>query len=179
MKIAVSGGGGTGKTTLINHIATTIRYPVLPDFMDIVLNEFGFKSPKELDDETSRKLRLLTLERKIKAEESEERFLSDKSVVDYHAYWLLLSAMGATEETNKKFYELTKEHVKIYDLIIIPSLRDFQNIDNGIRNTNFYHKYRVHTLIKGLYQELKVPFTEYSLNLQDLPEKVVKDLEII
>jgi len=123
MKIVVSGSAGTGKTTLINYIAPTLNYPVIPDFADVVLQEMGYKSFKETSWDVSRQIRMEVLERKIQAESQEKIFISDKCVVNYLAYWLILSMVDATEEENDKFIKLTKKHAPIYDLVIIPPQR--------------------------------------------------------
>lgn len=179
MKITVSGGGGIGKTTLINHIKDELeQYVVIPDYIDTILCERGLKSPREMDDKLAREIRLEALERKINAENESTNFLSDKSVGDYYAYWQIWTMNIATESEKRKFYDLVKEHVDTYDKVIIPPFGRFKIEDNNIRNTNWYHQFRVHTLIKEIYNKMGVPYEEYSLDLNDAAEKIVGDLEI-
>jgi len=174
MKVAFSGGGGTGKTTLIKHISSHLpNYTIIHDYIDHELRLLGLSSPKQLSDIQARQVRLRALGKKIKSELETPNFLSDKSVVDYYAYWLIWTMAGAAHE------ETVKSHVRNYDLVIIPQYGRFEIADNGIRTTNHFHQFRVHALIRGIYGELNIPTKEYSLNLKDSPEKVIEDLRII
>jgi hypothetical protein len=179
MRVALSGGGGIGKTTFIEHISGSLqRYVVIPDFIDVILKERGLNSPRELDDKGAREVRLEALARKVESERSSEDFLSDKSVADYHAYWMIWTMGDATDEERDRFHEMVNDHIGIYDKVIIPPFGRFEIEDNNIRSTDRYHQYRVHTLIKGIYQENGVPFSEYALNLEDSAERVIEEVGI-
>ena len=179
MKIVLSGGPSIGKTTLINHIKDELGFRVIPDYMDVVLAEQGLKRPKEMDDESARKIRIESLLRKVNAESISENFISDKGVVDYFAYWLAYTSNSATDEENDSFKETVLSHCNIYDLIIIPPIGRFEIKDNSIRLINPEHQLRIHALIKGLYSEFEIPWIEYTLDLNDKSNKVLKDLKII
>lgn len=176
MKIAVSGSAGIGKTSLIKYISPTLGYPIIDDFVDSELKKRGLNSPKELTDELARLVRFSALESKMNAEKSHESFLSDKSVVDYLAYWMTCTMQGAPKSETEEFFERAIKHSSIYDLIIIPPFGRFRISDNNKRSTNWHHQYRVHTQIKGLYLELGIPFQEYALNFDTSPIQVIKDL---
>jgi predicted ATPase len=179
MKIVVSGSAGTGKTTLVNHIAPTLGYEIIPEYADVVLKERGYKSFKEVSDYSEgRQIRIEALERKVKHEKETEDFISDKSVAEYFAYWLNLCSKEASKEQNDKFYKLTKNHIHTADLVIIPPFGRFEIEDNKIRTTDFYTQLKNHMLIKGLYSEMGVPWIEYSLDLDQSPENVINELGI-
>lgn len=179
MKIVLSGGPSIGKTTLIDHIGEELGHTQIPDYMDIVLVENGLKKPSEMDDEIARIIRLEALHRKVNAESLIKNFISDKGVIDYYAYWLAYTSNSATNEENSLFKDTVLSHCNIYDLVIIPPISRFEIADNSIRSTNLEHQLRIHVLVKGLYSEFKIPWVEYALDLDDKPNKVLKDLEII
>ncbi|MFH1650283.1 MAG: AAA family ATPase [Candidatus Woesearchaeota archaeon] len=176
MRVAVSGGLAVGKTTLIQFLAPHLRdYAVVPDYVDVVLEEEGFASPRQLTDESARRIRWSALERKIADEKANEDFLSDKSVIDYFAYTLIWWRLQNEEEINR-WREKIVAHASVYEKVVIPPLGRFPVVDNGKRTTSLNHQFRVHALIKGIYTELGITWQEYSLNLSDSPEKVLGDL---
>lgn len=180
MRIVVSGSAGTGKTTLVNRIAEAASLSVIPDFADSVLRESGYKSFKNVENpEVMRQIRLEALYRKVDAESKVKDFVSDKSVVDYFAYWLNVAMHEASQEQNGIFLEKTSTHAKkTYDLVIIPPFGRFNIEDNQIRTTNPHYQFRNQVTIKGLYAEFGIKWVEYAMNLEDSLEKIIKDLGI-
>lgn len=179
MKIVVSGSAGTGKTTLVKKIAEGTGFPIIRDFADTVLRERGYKNFKQVvNPSMMRQIRLQALFRKIQMENSMESFVSDKGVADYYAYWMNVAMHEASQKENDMFYEETKGHIKIYDLVIIPPFGRFEIEDNKLRTTNLHYQFRNHCMIKGLYNEFGIPWAEYAMNLEDNSDKIIKDLGI-
>lgn len=179
-RIAISGGPSIGKTTLMNHLNSYLNYQIIPETGDVILNERGFSGYGSVPtDEMRREIRIEMLNRKIKMETSCEKFISDKSSVDYLAHWLIRAMQKAPQNENDFYFETVKKHSGIYDLVIIPPIGrlGIEKLDR--RSTNPYEQYHIHTSIKGIYDELGIDWVEYSLNLNDSPEKVAKDLGIV
>ena len=179
-KIAVSGGPSIGKSTLIKHLAPYLNYQIIPEMGDIVLSELGFNGYGSVPtDEQRRQIRIEMLNRKINLESSSEKFISDKSSVDYLAHWLIRALSNAPQDETDFYFQTVKKNSGIYDLVIIPPLGKFKIEKLDRRSTNLHEQYLIHTLIKGIYKEFGINWVDYSLNLNDSSEKVAKDLGII
>ena len=180
MKIGISGAGGVGKTTLIRKLAPFLEHTVIPDVIDTVLEERGYRSFKDVSEQEEHiDIRLRALERKIALERGSERFISDKTVCDYYAYWLLRSSAFATREQNFFFHSRVREHIGIYDKILIPRFGLFALEDNGLRSVDYFHQCRVHCLIKGIYLQEGSSFKEVVHTLEDSAEKVARDFHLL
>ncbi len=178
MKIVISGSGGIGKTTLINHISSTLEYSVIPDYIDVILKEKGYRNLGEPDDNTRLKIRIEALERKIKAETESSNFISDKGVIDYLAYWMVRSIHRATKEQTDYFLENVFLHVDVYDKVIIPPFGRFLIKNNKKRTTDRTYQQQVHETIITLYNIFGLLWEEYALDLNKPPEEVIKELGI-
>jgi len=176
MRIVISGSAGIGKTTLSQYISSNLNYPLIPDFLDVILNERGYRRFREVNYEEGRQIRIEALERKIKAEFENPNFVSDKGVADYLAYWLISGMLNATNKENDRFFEATKDHIKIYDLVVIPPFGRFKIKANDIRMPSEHVQLRNHITIKGIYAELNIPFIEYSLDLNKSQQSIMEDL---
>lgn len=175
MKIGISGAGGIGKTTLIAKIAPAGGYPIIPDVIDDILCERGYKNFGDvLEKEEHADIRMTALRRKIDLERASKDFITDKTVCDYYAYWLLRTAPFASLEQNVLFASQVREHITFYDRVFIPKFGQFPLADNGLRSTDYSHQYRVHCLIKGIYSEEGVAFQEVIHTLDEPVEQVLR-----
>ncbi len=179
MKIVFSGSAGIGKTTFIDYLKPTLNYPIIPDFIDEEISKRGYKSWSEINNKEERRdVRLKALDRKILEEKENQNFLSDKGVVDYLAYWLIWDAFDARESENRYFLNQAKRASAIYELAVIPPFGKLKIENNKLRTIDEYHQFRIHSLIKGIYSEFGISWKDYSLNLNDSPDKVLTDLGI-
>jgi nicotinamide riboside kinase len=160
MRIAITGSAGTGKTTLAQALATHLGVPYIPDYVEVVLKEEAGGTWKGVRDTRLRKnIRLQAIEKKMKAETEAEAFVSDKSVVDYLAYWILNQAEFETKEQNWGIVELIQPHVHRYThRLILPFRADIEWGEN--RNTDPFHNYKLSAMKRGLFDQFGVPVIE-------------------
>lgn len=160
MRIGITGAAGTGKTRLATDLAARLGVPLIPDFVPIVLAEEAGGTWRGVRDTRLRKaIRLKAIERKIEAENAAEAFVSDRTVVDYLAYWILNQAEFETKETNWSVVELVRSHVARYThRLLLPFRAEIEWAEN--RNTDPFHNYKLSAMKRGLFDELSAPVVE-------------------
>ncbi len=182
MKIAVSGVGGAGKSTLCKRIAQSTNVPLMPDWMDTVLEEMRVKSGKELAEKQGEPgviaWYIRALERKVEEDKKWEQFITDKSVLDHGARWYARKFASATPEQYMQVEQLLNEGITVYDRIIFIPLNplNMQTEDNALRVTDIKHRAIIDILTRGLAQKYNTDLDSYIFNFQDAPEKVLTDL---
>ncbi len=162
-RIAVSGSAGIGKSTLCDRLASAFGYPLIPDVIDTVLKAHGYGSwgdgisPAEAVD-----IRLDGLKRKIESEKDSEVFISDKSVIDYLAYWDLNTASKASREDCERFESTVANHLGRYDLILLLlwGRMPIRKLDR--RRADRVHQFRVHSAITRRMLQLRAPFVVFD-----------------
>ncbi len=66
--------------------------------------------------------------------------------------------------------------MKIYDKIIFLPLTEYAVVDDGQRNVDFNHRYKVDLILRGLIDKFKPPVQFYDYDFKSNPEKVIADL---
>lgn len=157
MRIGIVGAAGTGKTTLAKALAKHLNVPYLPDTVLTVLRERGRDSWQGVVAGDRRRIREDALRRKISLEAGAEAFVSDKTAVDYLAYWLQNQSEHEICATNEEFLAQCKEAAQRYDLLVCLPYR--ANVDFAIgRNQDPVHNLKVAALKRGLLELLGFPF---------------------
>lgn len=157
MRIGIVGAAGTGKSTLARNLAAALDLPLIPDFVEEVLKEHGKDSWRGiLDLRLRRQIRLDALKRKMDAEMAAERFVSDKTVIDYLAYWLQNQSEHETREQNVDVVEQVKAHIGRYDRCVFLPYRAVVDFGAG-RSQDPVHNLKVAGQKRGLLAVLGVP----------------------
>jgi len=160
MRVGVMGAAGTGKTTLTRYLAEHLGAVVIPDHIVTVLREQGRDSWKGVGDAPQRKkVREDALRRKISAEASEAKFVSDKTVIDYLAYWLQNQSEHEERPANQAFVEKCRAAAKRYDVIVFLPYREQVDYAPG-RQQDPYHNLKVAAHKRGLLDLWGLPFVE-------------------
>jgi adenylate kinase family enzyme len=160
MRIGVSGSAGTGKTTLCKALAEYLGVPFIPDTTEEALAEHGKKSWRGImDTRVRRQIRLDALDRKIKAETAADDFVSEKSVVDYLAYWLQNQAEFETKEQNQAVVDMVRAHLPRYTHRLFLPYRSEIDYAEG-RNQDPVHNLKVAANIFGMYAVMGHPAIE-------------------
>jgi hypothetical protein len=183
MKIAITGVGGTGKTTLGKLIEKHTSLKYIPDINDVTLNEMGYKSGGELFEKRGEEgmidWHMRTIAAKIKSDIEEDNYIVDKSIFDFGARWFSRFYSSSKEENHQIILNSMKKGVGLYDRIIfLPLDLSRQIADNNMRTTDPYQRLRFDFILRGLYSHYKETFQEYIFNFSDSPEKVIKELEL-
>jgi hypothetical protein len=157
MRIGVSGSAGSGKTTLCKALAEHLGVPYIGDTTEEALAEIGRRDWKGITDLRVRKtVRIDAINRKIKAEMAAEAFVSEKTVVDYLAYWMQNQAEHETREQNMAVHELVVSHVARYTHRVFLPYRAEIEFAAG-RNQDPFHALRVAANVFGLYAMIEQP----------------------
>lgn len=157
MRIGIVGAAGTGKSTLTRELSHRLGMPLVPDFVPEVLKEHGKDSWKGvLDWKLRRAIRMEALRRKIAAEAQHERFVSDKTVVDYLAYWLQNQAEKEDRDQNLEFIDLVRTGADRYDCCVYLPYRPQVDFAHG-RNQDSVHNLKVAANKRGLLTVFEVP----------------------
>lgn len=157
MRIAIVGSAGTGKTTLAKALAKHLQCAYIPDTVLTVLRERGRDSWQGVVAGDRRRIREEALRRKIAAEAAAEDFVSDKSVIDYLAYWLQNQSEQEIRAVNEDFLEQCKQAALRYDRLVLLPYRAEVDFMIG-RNQDPVHNLKVAALKRGLLEVLEMPF---------------------
>jgi len=160
MRIGIIGAAGTGKTTLAKNLAAHLGSIYVSDYVLTVLREQGRDSWRGVGDaQQRRKIREDALHRKVKAEAEHEAFVSDKTVIDYLAYWLQNQSEHEDKQVNTSFVEACRIAALRYDLFVFLPLRDQIAFAVG-RNQDPVHNLKVAAHKRGLLALWKLPVVE-------------------
>ena len=164
MRIGISGAAGTGKTTLATALSEHLQWELIEDPTEEALLEKGFASWRGVrDPRTRREVRLRTFNIKMRRETDHPNCVSDKTVVDFLAYWLLNQAPLESGAQNATALEMIEAHLPSYDrILVLPWRREIGDGDG--RNTDEVHALKIQACVEGLYGVLGVPFdrVEYT-----------------
>jgi predicted ATPase len=158
MRIGISGHAGAGKSTLARDLAAALGVPLIQDsVLDALTEHVGKTSWRGVKDTRIRRtIRLQALEKKIAAEAAAESFVSDKTVVDYLAYWLQNQAEFETKESTQSVVDMVKAHVARYERVVfLPYRADVEYAED--RSQDPVHNLKVAGLKRGLLTVLGIP----------------------
>ncbi len=159
MRIAIVGSAGTGKTTLAKALSAHLSCAFVPDTVPQVLRERGRDSWRGVEAGDRRKIREEALQRKLRLEAEAEAFVSDKSVIDYLAYWLQNQSEHEQRHVNDAFVDQCKEGAGRYDLLVFLPYR--ADVDYAVgRNQDPVHNLKVAAHKRGLLVLLGLPHLE-------------------
>jgi len=131
--------------------------------IDTVLKEHGYSSWRNVSSPTEAvDIRLDGLKRKIESEANRETFISDKSVIDYLAYWDLNTASDASREDCERFESAVADHLWRYGLILLLLWGRIPIQELGRRRVDRVHQFRVHSAITRRMLQLRAPFVVFD-----------------
>ena len=160
MRIGIIGAAGTGKTALAKNLSAHLGVPLVDDFVLTILREQGRDSWRGVSDpKARRKIREDALRRKISAEAERDAFVSDKTVVDYAAYWLQNQSEHEDAAINATFVGECRAAAARYDLFVYLPYRD--KVDFGVgRNQDPTHNLKVAAVKRGLLTVWRLPVVD-------------------
>lgn len=144
MKIAISGSGGIGKSTLSKNLANKFN---------IALIEENYAALNASDDQKAPHQKLFQIfETKLVLENEHSSFVTDRCPLDLMNTWLS-RGLHTRNVPSAKFIRQCTEHCSRYDFVIIPPWNSFpleQATQSLPRNMNKLGQMRQHASILGL-----------------------------
>lgn len=159
MRIGIVGAAGTGKSTLAKALAAHLQVPLVPDTVVQVLRERGRDSWRGVDPGDRRRIREEALRRKIALEAEQIAFVSDKTSIDYLAYWLQNQSETEERHVNEAFLSQCKENAALLDVFVFLPYREDVAFAVG-RNQDPIHNLKVAAHKRGLLTLLRLPHVE-------------------
>jgi nicotinamide riboside kinase len=149
MRIALSGSGGTGKSTLAGEISKRYGIPLIPEYAREVALEMKIENIRKMSPDMSFEYQCQILERKISEEDKHETFIADRSTVDTMAYYLRWCSREIDDTKNKAYVDRCVERLKTYDqIIVLPPIIPLEA--DGFRSAKVYYQQEIHYLIVGI-----------------------------
>lgn len=160
MRIGIVGSAGCGKTTLAHNLASHLQVPYIQDHVLGVLRENGRDSWRGVNDVVQRRrIREEALKRKISAETEHDAFVSDKTVIDYLAYWLQNQSEHEERHNNQAFVDQCRAAAARYDVLVFLPYREQVDFAVG-RNQDPTHNLKVAAHKRGLLALWNLPVVE-------------------
>ncbi len=153
MKIAFTGAGGTGKTTLAKHVSATWGVPFLTNVAREVMKARGIEN--ETAQNAMSNHELLDLQYAIflalqERRESQEAFVTDRLLLDNYVYALRRCGAAMSEERRAAWEKAAIEDLYKMDLVFYTPAGLFPLTEDGMRQTDVAHQYLIDSSIYGL-----------------------------
>lgn len=147
-KIAIVGTHGGGKTTLGRLLATHLSFDLITERVRQTAKALGYGTPRDVPDDDRPLFQWASLMSQVSAEDRNESFVSDRSTVDYAAYWTLL--INPCRDDYQDYRTLARIFARRYDaLILVPA--PVRAEEDGARFTHMVHETDV--TMRGLLEE--------------------------
>lgn len=179
-KIALCGGGGTGKSYLCNAYSKAVQTAYIPATTRAIAAEFGFASHAEvvktgvMDPEKGIAYQTECSRRMAEVFKStpEKHFITDRSPLDFMAYYLLQNSFWATKEQTDNVIAITKDACKVFDVIILLPVNAFKVVGDGYRTTNEITHEIVEDMIRFSARKADVQLVEMPRSIVDINERI-------
>lgn len=153
MKLAFTGAGGTGKTTLAQYASEKWGVPFLTNVAREVMKQKGIANETAQNDMTPEAL--LDLQYSIfqalkTRRESEPAFVTDRLLLDNYVYALRRCGPAMSEELRKTWEAAAIEDLYRMDLVFYTPAGLFPLQADGMRQADVAHQYLVDSAIYGL-----------------------------
>jgi predicted ATPase len=174
MKIAFTGAGGTGKTTMAKYVSETWGIPYVGSVAREVAADMGIENESAQAEMSEQALfeyqHAIYLRRQAKIAKY-PHFVTDRLALDNYVYALRRCGKALTEEVRKEWQEGIEADLYGMDLVFYCPAGMFSLVDDGMRQTDVAHAHLIDNAIYGLL--CKVAFDRmsghvYVLNMADL-----------
>ena len=175
MRIAFTGSGGTGKTTLLNAVNLYLNFPIIDEGIRPWLENNGFDEFKEMDINDVQRMQDEVMYAKINEETPLKEFISDRTTID-NAMYTLRWVSSLTNEYDgwySKYLEDARKHTMLfYDIIFVLPHGAIHIENDGIRSSKTWYQFLMQQLIEkeiDAFSTLCYPHTHKikSLSVED------------
>jgi nicotinamide riboside kinase len=153
MKIAFTGAGGTGKTTLAEHVSQQWGLPFLTNVAREVMKERGIANEaaqNEMSPEALLDLQYAIFVALKVRRDSEPAFVTDRLLLDNYVYALRRCGNAMGEELRKAWEQAAIEDLYRMDLVLYTPAGLFPLKADGMRQADVAHQYLVDSALYGL-----------------------------
>lgn len=177
MKIALTGAGGTGKTTLAKHIAEKWGVPYVGSVSREVMAEFGIANEEAQATMTEADIFTFQVEiwkRRKRNLEKTAAFVTDRLALDNYVYSLRRSGKALDAPTRRQWEEDMVQDLYSMDLVLYCPAGLFATADDGMRQTDVAHQHLIDAAIYGLLCKHafdKMAAHVYIVNMVDLDRR--------
>ncbi len=152
MKIAFTGAGGTGKTTLAKYISQKWGIPYVGSVSREVMKEMGIES--EMAQQNMHEDVLLELQRGIYERRktklaSLNSYVTDRCALDNYIYGLRRCGAALTEDVRAEWEKGAIEDLYAQDLVFHTPIGLFQTEADGVRVTDASHQHLMDAAMYG------------------------------
>jgi len=180
-RLAFSGSAGTGKTTLAREVAGICDVPYIPEGMRARL-ENGLRLHGMSQENLAQLMWDLWREQREREEEAVRThggFVSDRSAVDFAAFWLTYRLHHGTQQTEAFFAETLGSLVK-YDRVVVLPWGLLPLVADGVRASNTWVQRHYQATLEGLHQrEVSDARLAWMPRLVGLNERVAWILDLL
>lgn len=183
-KIACSGSHMGGKTTLARLLGGVFHLPAITySKPTAAAKRLGYDKASDVLDSDMLLFQWLGLIEQVSAEkaalEEFEGYISDRSVVDYLAYYTKQAEHLTDSNSNKAYFDCVRAYAKDYDLIVIVPPLEQTPTNNGMRHIT--DPQEIHTSLLYCFEKLQITtklFTVTADNPYDRVEEILNFLEV-
>jgi hypothetical protein len=186
LRIALSGSGGVGKSTLAKALAGHFRLPLIDEHFDSFIDRSNLsaKPLRRFGEEL-----VAILEHKSALEDQYGGFVTDRCAIDLlHLWGFYKLDLHFAEKTNQQFFRACISRIRRYDFVVLPAWGSLplQSVEldragKVSRNQNRYSQLKHHASTLGLVHMFvqKARIIELSPRLTDLDERVLRVSDLI
>ncbi len=183
MRVAITGVGGTGKSTLGRLISNNTCLDYIHDVNDTVLIEdMGYLNGNDLFNKKGEEGMIDWHMRAMTAKlESDRRdnYVTEKTVFDFGTRWFARMYPSSKKVNHDVILDGIAQGASLYDRIIFLPLNLERKVeDNSLRNVDSLWRLRFEWILRGMYQQHGVDYLEYDFDFSSPPKQVIKDLNL-
>lgn len=152
MKIAFTGAGGTGKTTMAKYLAEKWDVPYVGSVSREVMKEMGVESEaaqESMTDGMLLELQLAIYERRKQVLAQHPSYITDRCALDNYVYALRRCGSALTEAQRAVWQQGAVEDLYAHDLVFYAPIGMFPTKDDGTRVTDISHQFLMDTAMYG------------------------------
>lgn len=150
MKIAISGASSVGKSTISKYFSEYLQVQYINEF-GYIQDDMKTLNLHDISIQEQINLQNEIIYRKIKNENENDSFISDRSVVDSFVFWINRCMPYTSENDTTSLYNAVKQHLNQYDKIFLLEFDPLYFVWESKRQKNKFRHYKFEWLLKSLY----------------------------